>query len=265
MRAYRPQSKILILFMCMACLLSLSPRAYAAQPTQIEPSFDEELLYERWKLEMEEIVQLFCDWSAYNGVYGERGYCTTNGKPFGVSTGDKCYIGNVSPAMRRAGLIDFTVTGGWSCNGFVRFAIRALYGRTFWRNEMTENIYTMSLFSDVDDVRDFLSDAKIGDMLCIMGYADHDNDGRVNDEYWHYMIYMKDTDEGVLVLDGNFDHDNGVQIHLVSWEFLMSRQWIYLYSVSEKDHMSVLDRHPDTKVIDPAANVGGGAPVLLFQ
>lgn len=263
MHFYKPYGKILIVLLCLASLMLPSQTAYAAAPEELEPSFDEDLLYDLWYGRMLDIVELFRQWSAYNGVDDGGAYCTTNGKPFGVATGDTCYIGSVTQAMRREGFIDYTVTGGWSCNGFVRFAIRALYGRTFWRSEMTENIYTVTLFSTVGEVQEFVSRAKIGDMLCIMGYADHDNDGRRNDEYWHYMMYISSSDEGILVMDGNFDHYNGVQIHLVSWEFIMSRQWIYVYSVSQEDHLSVLDQLSDEP--QPVGSRGGGEWTLLYQ
>jgi len=253
----------LISLVCLAALILLAPSAAAAPPEELEPSYEEELLQERWKVEMENILRLFVDWSEYNGVYDGKGYCTTNGAPFNIATGDRCYIGYVSQAMKRAGLIDYTVAGGWSCNGFARFSLRALFGRSFWRSEMTEYVFTMTLYTGVDDVQDFLSKAKTGDVVCIMEYADHDNDGRVNDEYWHYMMFIEMCDEGILVLDGNFDHANGVQIHLVPWEFLMSRQWIYIYSVSDADYLSILDRPVED--FAPAKSVGGGERELLYQ
>ena len=231
---------LILSLVLLAVSLSSSPAALAARPDDLEAEREERLRYELWYERMDDIAEIFLDWSRQNGIDDGKGYCTKDGAPFAPSEGPDCYIGNVTSAMRGAGLIDYTVTGGWSCNGFARFALRTLYGRTFWRDQMTENVYPLSLFSTVASVRDFMqsSGARIGDMIMILGHVDLDGNGTL-DEYLHYMIYIREQDDGVLVLDGNFDHDNSVRIHMVSWEFLMSRHEIYLYHVSDRDYLSV--------------------------
>ena len=243
------------LLLAILLLTGISPRALAAPPEELVSREEQQLRFERWYEEMEDLVELFRRWSAVNGVYDGKGYVTTNGKPFKLSVGNECYIGGVTANMKKAGLIDYTVAGGWSCNGFARFALATLYNNSsFWRPEMTENVYTMSLFSRVSDVRAFFrsADARVGDMVAILGYTDFDGDG-VKDEYFHYMIYIRETGEGLLVLDGNFDHDNAAQIHMVPWEFLMSREWVYLYHVSDQDYYSIDKTEDEPKEPEAAA------------
>ena len=73
MRRIKAAAEKLISLVCLAALIIIAPSAAAAPPEELEPSYEEELLQERWKVEMENILRLFVDWSEYNGVYDGKG------------------------------------------------------------------------------------------------------------------------------------------------------------------------------------------------
>ena len=181
------------------------------------------------------IQQLFITWSNYRSAALPRGYgyCTTTGAKHTCpdTACPTCNIFNVSSEMKAAGLIGYTISGGYTCNGFARFALRDMYGYDAFSSFKPENKRVLSTSAAASKkneiILDFLqkNDARAGDLIYILR----------NPSSYHYMILLSYNAITYMaeVLDGNGDGLSGVQIRKVPFSDLYSRDSFYLVKVPD--------------------------------